>query len=295
MSRVAIIGGTGQLAYDLNRRWNERHPADELRLLSHQEVEVSDLASVQRTLGALRPAIVINCSAFHKVDVVEDEVANAFAVNATGARNLALACRDLGAPLIHLSTDYVFSGRHPTPRTEDDAVDPIQVYGVSKVAGEQLIRYLWPKHFIVRGSGLYGVAGSSGKGGNFVETMLKLAGSSTSIKVVNDQTLTPTATWFLADQISLLATTDAYGTYHATCQGECTWYEFAGEVFRQAGLAPQVQPQTTAESGVAATRPAYSVLENRNLKRLGLDMMPPWREALTAYLADRKARIPASA
>src|SRR5207248_1619954 len=187
-------------------------------------------------------------AAYHVVDEVEGNPAKAFAVNAIGPRNVALACKEAGAIMVHLSTDYVFtdSSNH-RPHVEDEPVNPPNVYGVSKAAGEMMIGPSWPSHFIVRGSGLYGVAGSSGKGGNFVETMLKLAEQGKPIKVVADQVLTPTSTWFLADQIALLVTTEAYGTYHATCQGECSWYQFAAEIFRQSGLDPELGPTTSAE------------------------------------------------
>jgi len=287
MHRVALIGATGQLAYDLRRTWAERAPADRLMGLTHADVEVADPASVRAVLEAIRPTLVVNTAAYHNVDVVEENPDRAFAVNATGPRNLALACRELDAVLIHMSTDYVFSGRKAVPYVEADPVEPVNVYGVSKAAGENLIRYLWPKHFIVRCSGLYGVAGSSGKGGNFVEVMLRLAQEGKPIRVVNDQTLTPTTARALAAQLVALSGTTAYGTYHATCEGQCTWFEFAAEIFSQVGVSPFLHPQTSAESGAKARRPAYSVLENGNLKRIGLDHMPPWRDALNTYLAER--------
>ena len=287
--RVALIGATGQLAYDLRRAWAEHAPEDQLIGLTHAEVEVADLNSGRAILETIRPTLVVNTSAYHKVDVVEENTDRAVAVNAMGPRNLALACRGLDAVLMHMSTDYVFSGRKAAPYVEADPVDPVNVYGVSKAGGENFVRYLWPKHFIVRCSGLYGVAGSSGKGGNFVELMLRLALRGGPIRVVDDQTLTPTATRALAAQIAELSRTTSYGTYHATCQGQCTWFEFAAEIFRQARVSPPLYPQTTADSGAKARRPGYSVLENENLKRLGLDRMPPWQEALAEYLAERTA------
>jgi dTDP-4-dehydrorhamnose reductase len=221
------------------------------------------------------------------VDVCEDEPERAFAVNAIGAHNIALIGLELGFALVHLSTDYVFSGDKGSPYIESDAVTPINLYGVSKAAGEMAIRYLLPNHFIVRSSGLYGVAGSSGKGGNFVETMIHLAREGRDIRVVNDQTLTPTYTYPLARQIVALSQTEAYGTYHATCQGDCTWYDFAVEIFRQTELSPNLSPQTTAQSGAQATRPTYSVLDNKALKQLKIDQMPTWQMALTDYLRAR--------
>jgi dTDP-4-dehydrorhamnose reductase len=292
MSRpVVLIGAGGQLAHDLERAWPARRPGDRLIGLSHAEIEVADSDSVRQALFPLEPGLVVNTSAYHRVDEIEDQPERAFAVNAVGVRNLALACRELDAVLVHLSTDYVFSGRlgRPPPHVEDDPVDPPNVYGASKVAGEMLLRQAWRRHFIVRSSGLYGVAGASGKGGNFVETMLRLAGEGRPMRVVADQVLTPTSTAALAEQLVVLCGTEAYGTYHATCQGECSWHRFASEIFAQAGMKVELAAQTTAESGARALRPVYSVLENRALAGLGLDLLPPWQEALAGYLRERQA------
>ncbi|HKF77853.1 MAG TPA: dTDP-4-dehydrorhamnose reductase [Candidatus Dormibacteraeota bacterium] len=295
MRSVLLIGSSGQLGSDLRRRWEEDRPGDRLICLTHAEVEVANRDSVREAVLHHRAAVVINTSAYHRVDAVEDDPERAFLVNAAGPHHLALACREADAVLVHFSTDYVFSGAADRPYIEDDAVGAVNVYGVSKAAGEMLVRNAWGKHFIVRTSGLYGVAGSSGKGGNFVETMLRLATAGQEIRVVDDQVLTPTHTAVLAAQVAALVESAAYGTYHATCQGECSWYEFAKEIFRQAGLAPALRPQTTAESGARAARPARSVLENRGLQLLGLDQMPAWEEALSVYLAARSARETAPA
>jgi dTDP-4-dehydrorhamnose reductase len=289
MSTVLLIGAGGQLASDLERTWRAGRPEDLLVLVTHAELEVADREAVEQLVLRHRPDVVVNTAAYHKVDVVEDDPGRAFEVNAVGPHNLALACRQTGAALVHVSTDYVFSGGLGRPYREDDAIGPLNAYGVSKAAGEMLVRSAWPRHFIVRTSGLYGVAGSSGKGGNFVETMLRLAESGKSIRVVDDQVLTPTHTTALAAQLVLLANSEAFGTYHATCQGECSWYEFAREIFARAGVTPPLGPQSTAESGATALRPAYSVLENRALRDIGLDVMPPWQDALGAYLATRRS------
>ncbi len=290
MSRfVVIIGANGQLGQDLCRYWKGNLQQDKVVPLTHADIEVTDSGSMLDVLGRLKPQVVINTTAYHKVDLVEEDAERAFAVNTTAVRNLAIACRDLDAVLMHISSDYVFSGKAGRPYTEGDQVEPINVYGVSKAAGEMMLRYLWPKHFIVRSSGLYGVAGSSGKGGNFVELMLHLASQGGPIRVVGDQVLTPTGTWPLARQLATLSRSENYGTYHATCQGECSWYEFAAEIFRVSALHPKLSSQTTAESGAKASRPAYSVLENQGLKRLGLDLMPDWRQSLANYLKQRRA------
>jgi len=284
--RIAIIGANGQLAQDLAPALQAAgHDTIGLR---HHEIEVTDAESVDKTLQAIKPDAVINTAAYHKVDEVEENAGRAFAINATGAANVARICNALGASTVFLSTDYVFSGGKSAPYVEDDPVDPVNVYGVSKAAGEMLVRYICPRHFIVRVSGLYGKAGSSGKGGNFVETMLRLAREGKSIKVVSDQTLTPTPTVAAAKQIAALLAADAYGTYHATCQGECSWYDFAAEIFKAAGLSPSLAPQTTQESGARAKRPGYSVLENAGLKRLGIDIMPDWRDGVRVYVGKIK-------
>lgn len=285
-----VIGGNGQLGHDLRAVWPEHQPDDRLVCLGHGDIEVADLASVQSAFESHRPGLVINTAAFHKVDLIESTPAPAFEVNALGARNVALASQAAGAACMFISTDYVFTdSKDRRPHTEDAPVEPADTYAVSKVAGESLVRLSCPRHFIVRTCGLYGVAGASGKGGNFVETMLRLAAGGKPIKVVDDQVMTPTPTYNLAQQLARLADTEAYGTYHATCQGECSWYEFAAQIFHASGLAPDLSRQSTSESGAVARRPSYSVLENRNLRRLDIDILPPWQEGLARYLKVRAA------
>jgi dTDP-4-dehydrorhamnose reductase len=285
MSRpIVIIGANGQLGSDLMRVWPAVPGAGELRGLTHGEIEVTNLESVRAALLPIRPGLVVNTSAFHRVDEIEAAPERAFAVNAAGPRNLVFVCREVDAVFIHVSTDYVFSGQKDTPYVESDPVAPINMYGISKAAGEMAIRSLWPRHFIVRSSGLYGVAGPSGKGSNFVDLMLRLAREGKSIRVVDDQVLTPTPTHCLAAQMVALSRRDEYGTYHATCQGQCSWFEFAGAIFTLAGLSPDLGSQATSQSGAIAARPARSVLENRNLGLLGIDCMPSWRTGLEQYL-----------
>lgn len=290
--RVVIVGSNGQLGQDLTRVWTRRFPDDRLVGLTHSQISVEDPASVAAVLPPLSPDVVINTSAYHRVDLVEETPVPAFAVNATGPLNLARACRDLEADLVHFSTDYVFSGRLRRPHVESDPVEPINVYGVSKAAGEMLVAFTHAHHFLIRSCGLYGLAGSAGKGGNFVETMLRKAHAGEAIRVVDDQVLTPTSTPVLAEQVAEIVEHGEPGLYHATCQGECSWYEFAAEIFRQAGLSPRLSPQRTAQAGSLAARPSYSVLENARLKRLGIDVLPGWEEALAGYLALRAEARP---
>ncbi len=287
---VLVLGSSGQLAHDLLQLWPQRQPADRLVALSHREIEVSDADSVRRALEAVSPRLVLNTTAYNRVDDAEANPGAAFAVNAAGALNVARACRDLDAVLMHFSTDYVFSGQHERrPHAEADPVDPLSVYAASKAAGEMLVRQTLDEHYIVRSSGLYGVVGSSGKGGNFVETMLRLASQGGQIRVVDDQVLTPTPTWALAGQAISLAATGAYGTYHATCAGECSWFEFAGAIFRQSGLDVRLEPQSSQAAGYPARRPPYSVLSNSKLEELGIYELPDWRAGLAGYL-ERRSR-----
>ena len=284
--RIAIVGADGQLGSDLVR---VLRPIHDVIPLTQTEVEVTAPESVEAMLRTHRPELVMNMAAFHKVDVCEEQVEPTFAVNTYGVRTLALACRAHGAVLLHMSTDYVFGGNkaHSTPYVETDTPAPINAYGISKLAGELFVRYMLDRYYILRVCGLYGVAGSAGKGGNFVELMLRLAKEGKAIKVVDDQRLTPTCTVDVAHQIAALIETKQYGLYHATGQGHCTWYEFAAEIFRQSGLTPDLGRARTGDFGEKATRPAYSVLENKALQSIGLDQMRPWHEALGAYLNER--------
>jgi dTDP-4-dehydrorhamnose reductase len=286
--RVLIVGANGQLGSDLKKVLQD----EDVIPLTHQDVEIREPVGVLAALRHHQPEVVINTAAFHKVDVCEENAQQAFAVNTLGVRNLALACQECGCSLLHMSTDYVFDGRKETAYVETDSPNPINVYGNSKLAGEYFVRYLLDAHFVVRTSGLFGVAGSSGKGGNFVELMLRLAREGRDIRVVDDQALSPTYTLDLARQIKALIQTEHYGLYHATSHGCCSWYEFTAKIFELAGLSPSLSPQTTAESGARATRPARSELGNQALKNIGLDQMRSWEEGLAAYLEARQAAHP---
>jgi dTDP-4-dehydrorhamnose reductase len=280
MMRTAVIGASGQLGSDIMRVW----PAGETIGLAHAEIEVTDREQVLAVLRSHGPELVVSTAAFHNVDVCESEPERAFRVNAVGAMHLADACRELGAALMFISTDYVFAGDLGRAYTEADAPTPINVYGASKAAGEQLIRARLDRHCIVRTSGLYGEAGSGGKGGNFVQRMLELGRSGKDLRVVDDQVLSPTCTYDLAQQLLALALTGRYGTYHATNSGACSWYEFTAKIFALTGTDASLRPTTTAEFGAKARRPAYSVLCNAALSEAGLPRLREWPEALADYL-----------
>jgi dTDP-4-dehydrorhamnose reductase len=288
MARIALIGTNGQLGSDIVRAWPQSafgKRGDELVGLTHADIEVTDPSAVSSVLRGVQPKIVINTSAFHRVDDCEDQFEDAIRVNAMGVKYLAEACREHSALLVHFSTDYVFGGEKRTPYQETDSAAPISAYGISKLAGEHLLRYLLPdSHVLVRSSGLYGIAGASGKGGNFVETMLRLAREDSPIRVVDDQVSAPTHTLDLANTLLELLDVGGRGTFHITNSGACSWHEFAGEIFRVVGLTPDFGPTTSDAFAAKAQRPAYSVLANTALTSLGIAQPRPWREALAIYL-----------
>lgn len=251
------------------------------------DCDLTITAELQRRLDEAGPRIVINCAAYNLVDRAEDEPEVAFAVNAFATRQLALWCASRDVPLMHISTDYVF-GLHSstTPRSEEDAAGPVSVYGASKLAGEEFVRAICPRSWVVRTCGLYGHRASQAKG-NFVETMLRLAGQRSELRIVADQRCTPTSTADLAEQLVRLLQTTEYGLYHATNFGDCSWAEFASEIFRLTDAATRVIPITAKEYGAKARRPDYSVLNCQRLATILGQPMRPWREALAAYLQQR--------
>jgi dTDP-4-dehydrorhamnose reductase len=285
---IAIIGAAGQLGRDLCTRLG-----DEAVPLTHRDVDLIDRSSLRGVLTNLSPAprTVVNCAAFNHVDDAETRPADAFAVNVFGVRELSLICRELNCVLVHFSTDHVFGidCDRREPYDELAVPGPLSVYGLSKLAGEYFVRANCPRHFIVRTCGLYGLYGSGGKGRNFVETMARLAAERRPIRVVNDQTCTPTYTADLAEAVWQLLGTDAFGLYHWTNGGSCTWYEFACEIFRQAGLSAECSPITTEQYGARAARPSYSVLATAKFQQLGFAPPRHWTQALGAYLDARRS------
>ena len=278
--RVILIGANGQLGADLVKVL----PDEDLLCLTSNDLDICEPLRVRDTVSQVRPDIVINTAAFNRVDDCEDDPDRAFSVNAYGARNIAQVSAAEGRVLMHISTDYVFNGEKTSPYTEDDAPNPLSVYGVSKLSGEYFVRNICPKHFIIRTSGLYGKAGASSKGGNFVEAMIRLAKEEKRIRVVNDQILTPTYTLDLAEKLKQLLQTGAYGLYHITNSGQCAWYEFAAAIFTILGLKPDLTPTTTKAFAAKARRPAYSVLAHHRLRQTALEDTRSWEEALQHYL-----------
>lgn len=306
--KALLFGGGGQLAFDLLREAADpagrAGRAVELVPLTRADAEITDADQVARALDQHPAEAVINTAAYNLVDLAEDDPRAAFDGNAVGPRVLARACAERGIRFLHFSTDYVF-GRPPSgprrPWLPSDLPQPTSVYGISKLAGEQLVSTGGGtggvRPLVVRTCGLYGVKGSRGKGGNFVETMLRLADSGKPLRIVDDQECTPSYTRDIAratlSLVGRLPDLDdaalGNGIVHLTSGGSCTWYRFAQEIFRQAGKQVECAPITTAEFGAKAPRPAYSVLDVSSLARLGVEPPPPWEDALARYLADRQA------
>ena len=290
--RIVLFGAYGQLGSDLRTRL-----PGEVVPLRHADVEITRRDEVEAALTRAAPDAVVNAAAYNLVDRAEDEPELPYAVNALGPRNLALACAARNLTLLHVSTDYVFSGvddlptqaaRRDVPYAETDRPAPLSAYAVSKLAGEHFVSALCPRHFIVRTCGLYGHNAAHGKG-NFVETMLRLGRQRPELRVVCDQRCTPTASADLAEAIAALIATDAFGLYHATNAGDAAWHEFAAEIFRLARLDVAVQAIRSAEYGAKARRPAYSVLDSSKLAAVIGRPMRPWQDALAEYIAGRPA------
>jgi len=285
--KIVVIGADGQLGSDIAAA--ALGGGHEVVPLTLPQMDIADGGQVQRTLSGIRAGVIINTAAMHQVEKCEGDPARAFAVNALGARNLALVANAAGARLVHISTDYVFDGAKMAPYLESDCPVPLNVYGNSKLAGELFVRSYAEKHYVLRVSGLYGKSPCLEKGGlNFVDLMLKLSRERKEVRVVDDEVLTPTATVEVARQIMrMLQGAAADGLYHATAEGSCSWYEFAGEIFRLSRSTVNLQKAAPGEFPAKVPRPKYSVLENGNLKKLGLNGMAFWKDALAEYLREK--------
>jgi len=285
--KIFLIGADGQLGTDIEKYFTEKG-AEVTGLVGLKDIDICDYGSSRRLVMDWGPDLVINTAAFHNVDLCEDEVAQTFRVNVEGVKNIASICREAGIPLMHFSTDYVFDGKKSFPYTEDDCPGPLSIYGISKLGGERVIQSMLDRYYLIRLCGLYGHAGCTGKGNtNFVEAMLGLASTKKSVRVVDDQVMTPTSSKDAAGKIFDLVRTGIYGLYHMTNTGSCSWYEFAREIFRVAGMDVEVIPVKSSEFGAKALRPAYSVLDNVNLRKAGIKDMRHWKEALRDYIDSR--------
>ncbi len=286
---VLITGSNGQLGRELAKNlangYTELGPIPEelqgaqVVCVDVDEMDITNYDAVVDLVEELSLDVIFNCAAYTNVNGCETDSDTAFRVNALGARNLAMAAERFGAKLIHVSTDYVFSGEGNTPRSEWDLCDPQSVYGKTKYLGEQYVRDFCKRYFIVRTAWLYGYEGN-----NFVKTIMRIAREKGSATVVNDQFGNPTNAADLAHHLLKLAVTEQYGVYHCTGTGECSWYDFACKIVEYAGIPATVSPCTTAEYPTPAKRPAYSSLDNRMLRNTVGDEMRPWEEALRYFI-----------
>jgi dTDP-4-dehydrorhamnose reductase len=279
--KVAVIGSTGQLGQDLMRVFSEEAVG-----FAHEDLDVTDGESVASAIRSVEPDWVLNTAAFHRVDDCETNPTLTFAVNATGALNVARAAAAVGSGMAFFSSDYVFGGQdreRDHPYEEGDGPDPLSVYGVSKVAGEQLVMQANPRHLVVRSAGLYGTA-TSRKGWTFPELMLNKARSEGALRVVTDQVLSPTFTADLAGKTKELIEQDAVGLFHLTNAGECSWFEFARGALELAGVDAKMEQISTEQMNQRARRPPYSALDTTRLEAVGLEPLRPWKEALNDYL-----------
>lgn len=274
--KLLITGCKGQLGLELSKQLSDKDYD-----LIETDVHNLDITNSKQVIDFVeyhKPEAIINCAAYTNVDSCESNEQAAFKVNAIGSQNLSAAAYKVNAKIVQISTDYVFDGTGTTPRREYDKTNPQSVYGSSKELGEQLVRQTNPRHFILRTAWLYG------EGNNFVRTMLKLAKEKTELSVVNDQIGSPTSTVDLTRCIIDIVDTDSYGTYHATCEGQCSWYDFARKIFELKAKNIKVHPITSEQLDRPAPRPKFSVLDNYMLKLIGLNNFRPWEEALEEYL-----------
>ena len=274
--KILLIGAEGQLGREFkNQIIGINHECVDLDL---PEIDITDLELVNKIVTEENPDIIINCAAYTDVDDCEKNKDIAFKVNALGSRNLAIAANNVGSKLIHISTDYIFNGNGNKPYKEYDNPDPKTVYGQSKLLGEKYVEKLSNKYFIIRTAWLYG------EGDNFVRTMLKLGKEKDELDVVNDQIGSPTSTVDLAKTIIELMQTEHYGLYHGTCEGTCSWYDFAKKIFEIKNIDIKVKPVSSEKFKRPAPRPNYSVLDNYMLKLIDKNIFRNWEESLKEYL-----------
>lgn len=277
MKKIMITGCDGQLGRALNKEFAGNNDL-ELVNTDVAQLDITNNEKVMEFVGQVKPYAIINCAAHTAVDACEAQADLAFRINALGPRNLSIAATKNQAKLIHISTDYVFPGDGTRPYTELDPTGPKAVYGVTKLAGENFVKEFAKDYFILRTAWLYG------EGKNFVKTMLRLSESNDVVSVVNDQFGTPTSASELAKAIAYLLPTDNYGVFHATCEGSCSWDDFAREIFRLAGKKTEVKSISTEEFNAPAPRPAYSILENYMFKQTGQFAFADWHDAIAEYM-----------
>jgi len=275
--KVFVTGVRGQLGYDVVNELEKR--GIEAIGVDIQEMDITNADSVNTVIGEAAPDAVIHCAAYTAVDAAEDNAELCRKVNAEGTQNIANMCKSLDIPMIYISTDYVFDGTGERPWEPDDERNPLNVYGQTKYEGELAVQNTLEKYFIVRIAWVFGVNGK-----NFVKTMLNLGRTRDHLTVVNDQFGSPTYTYDLAKLLVDMVLTDKYGFYHATNEGICTWYEFACEIFRQAGIDVKVDPVSADQYPAKAKRPSNSRMSKEKLTDNGFEKLPTWQDALQRYL-----------
>jgi dTDP-4-dehydrorhamnose reductase len=289
VARVAIFGGAGQLGAELGTEFAAR--GYEVTSFERSKVDITIAARVEQALSGLDPAIVLNAAAYNQVDISEQDPVAAFQVNALAVRNLALACRQADAQLVHFSTDYVFDGMAGRAYREEDETHPLGAYAVSKLAGELYARAYLDRPLIIRTSGVYGPQGMETARGNFVELMLRLAGNGQPIRVVEDHVASPTFAPALAARTADLVARGAHGIYHLGGGAPISWFDWAAKIFDAAGLKPPLKPTNEREFRTPARRPKYSALSNGKAEALGIAPMPTLDQAIRIYLDARGARL----
>ena len=279
MKKILVTGCNGQLGKAIQKEYESE--AAELILTDVADLDITDNAQVLQFVREHKPQVIMNCAAHTAVDLCEEQWDLAYRINAIGPRNLAIAATQTGAKLMHISTDYVFSGDGDHPYTEFDPVGPTSAYGKTKLEGERFVQQFAKNYFIIRTAWLYG------DGKNFVKTMLKLSETRDNVSVVKDQFGCPTSAAELAKMMHHLEPTENYGLFHGTCEGSCSWADFADEIFRLAGLPTKVNHITTEEYGSATRRPAYSVLDNYMLRLTTDFRMADWQDAIREYMEEQ--------
>ncbi len=279
MMKVLVTGVKGQLGFDIVKACQEANI--EAIGVDIEQMDITDYEAVCKVIKKSEVDAVIHCSAYTAVDKAEEDVDTCNRVNIEGTRNIALVCQELNLKMMYFSTDYVFDGQGQRPWQVDDAASPINVYGQSKYLGEQEVRNLIEKHFIIRISWVFGINGN-----NFVKTMLRLGDDRDEINVVDDQFGAPTYTYDLARLAVDMIQSDKYGTYHATNEGDISWYEFAKEIFAQAGVEVKVNPVSSTQFKSAAKRPSNSRMDKSRLDQAGFKRLPSWQDALKRYLIE---------
>jgi len=283
--KLVILGANGQLGFDLVRTFKKKEY--EIYPFTHSDIDVTNFKISWKKLKNIKPDVVINCAAYVKVDDSEELADRAFSVNALGARNMALICKEINSILMHISTDYIFDGRKTKAYTEMDIPNPLNVYGNSKLAGEYFVKNIIEKHYIIRLSSLFGFAGLSCKDGNFVEIMLRKARNKEKIEVVDDMVVSPTYTKDAAEVIyTIIKKKVPFGIYHIANKGQCSWYEFARTIFETIGVETNLSPIKTNKLALKANRPIFSPLQSVKLKTYDIEI-ERWDAALKNYLIEK--------